>query len=61
VTDVLIGQGSLEFSRDRSNRSDIESGHGPGNSGDLGLSGFFKKVKLLYPSATLLNQCYICV
>ncbi|KAF2541056.1 hypothetical protein F2Q68_00033240 [Brassica cretica] len=40
----LDREGSSEFSRDRSNRSDIESAHGPGNSGDLGLAGFFKKV-----------------
>ncbi|CAA7041059.1 unnamed protein product [Microthlaspi erraticum] len=43
MNDLL--KGSQEFTRDRSNRSDIESGHGPGNSGDLGLSGFFKKVQ----------------
>ncbi|CAN8269865.1 unnamed protein product [Cochlearia groenlandica] len=43
MNDLL--KGSLEFSRDRSNRSDIESGHGPGNSGELGLSSFFKKVE----------------
>ncbi|KAF3529006.1 hypothetical protein DY000_02043952 [Brassica cretica] len=42
MNDLL--KGSSEFSRDRSNRSDIESAHGPGNSGDLGLAGFFKKV-----------------
>ncbi|KAF3588445.1 hypothetical protein F2Q69_00032463, partial [Brassica cretica] len=41
----IVGQGSSEFSRDRSNRSDTESGHGPGNSGDLGLAGFFNKVQ----------------
>ncbi|KAF8089893.1 hypothetical protein N665_0495s0038 [Sinapis alba] len=43
MNDLL--KGSSEFSRDRSNRSDIESGHGPGNSGDLGLAGFFNKVQ----------------
>ncbi|CAF2103412.1 unnamed protein product [Brassica napus] len=43
MNDLL--KGSSEFSRDRSNRSDTESGHGPGNSGDLGLAGFFNKVQ----------------
>ncbi|CAH8386188.1 unnamed protein product [Eruca vesicaria subsp. sativa] len=43
MNDLL--KGSSEFSRDRSNRSDIESGHGSCNSGDLGLAGFFNKVQ----------------
>ncbi|XP_010549686.1 PREDICTED: putative syntaxin-131 [Tarenaya hassleriana] len=43
MNDLL--KGSLEFPRNRSTRSDIESGHGPHNSGELGLSSFFKKVQ----------------